>query len=79
MAARVMSQLDGRDLDGGGSGGGGGVPGYAGDPSLAHPPRQAPTSAEIDAVIAAAIANAPPAPPPLDVGLDSESPPPWRC
>jgi hypothetical protein len=39
-----------------------------------HPSRQPPTSAEIDAVIAAAMANAPPAPPPMELGLESESP-----
>lgn len=38
--------------------------------SLGGPPRQPPTSAEIDAVIAAAIANAPPAPPPMEMGLE---------
>lgn len=40
--------------------------------SLTGPARQPPTSAEIDAVIAAAIANAPPAPPPMDLGLECE-------
>ncbi|KAL1409662.1 hypothetical protein Q8F55_003658 [Vanrija albida] len=42
--------------------------------SLGGPTRQPPTSAEIDAVIAAAMANAPPAPPPIDIGLEGESP-----
>lgn len=36
--------------------------------------RQPPTSAEIDAVIAAAMANAPPAPPPMELAIESESP-----
>lgn len=42
-------------------------------PSLTGPTRQPPTSAEIDAVIAAAIANAPPAPPPMELGIECES------
>ncbi|TXT06058.1 hypothetical protein VHUM_03531 [Vanrija humicola] len=39
--------------------------------ALGGPTRQPPTSAEIDAVIAAAIANAPPAPPPIEIGLEA--------
>lgn len=41
--------------------------------------RQPPTSAEIDAVIAAAMANAPPAPPPMELAIESESPASGPC